>query len=174
MRLRNLLLLAVGTAALAACSSRSEDPQPVAQNPAPVAQNPAPPAASAETSDQQIYGSLEEELRAEVGDRVFFDFDSSSLRPDARQVIEAFATWLQQRPAVVTTIEGHADERGTRAYNLALGERRANAVKRYLNTLRVASDRVNTVSFGEERPAVIGSNKEAWDLNRRAQFQVAQ
>ena len=73
---------------------------------------------------------------------------------------------------MVTTIEGHADERGTRAYNLALGERRANAVKRYLNTLGVASDRVNTVSFGEERPAVTGSNKDAWAMNRRAQFQV--
>lgn len=162
MRLTLVLLLAAGAMTLAACSSSSDDQQPVAsQPPAPV------------TSAQTTYGSLEEELRAQVGDRVFFDFDSSSLRPDARQITESFGAWLQARPTVITTIEGHTDERGTRAYNLALGERRANSVKRYLTTLGVASNRVNTVSFGEERPAVTGSTKDAWALNRRAQFQVA-
>lgn len=162
MRLNFVLLLAAGAVALAACSS-SDDQQPVASQPQPVAVAPAQP----------TYGSLEEELRAQVGDRVFFDFDSSSLRPDARQITESLGAWLQSRPTVITTIEGHTDERGTRAYNLALGERRANSVKRYLTTLGIASNRVNTVSFGEERPAVTGSTEYAWALNRRAQFVVA-
>ncbi len=161
MRLKLVLLLAVGAAALSACSSSSDDQQPVASQPTPV--QPA----------QTSYGSLEEELRAQVGDRVFFDFDSSALRPDARQISEAFGAWLQARPTVIATIEGHADERGTRAYNLALGERRSNSVKRYLTTLGVNGSRINTVSFGEERPAVTGSTEYAWALNRRAQFQVA-
>ncbi len=163
MRLKLVLLLVAGAIGLAACSSSSDDQQPVAsQPPQPVA--PAQP----------TFGSLEEELRAQVGDRVFFDFDSSSLRPDARQITESFGAWLQARPTVITTIEGHTDERGTRAYNLALGERRASSVKRYLTTLGVASNRINTVSFGEERPAVTGSTEYAWALNRRAQFVVAQ
>ncbi|MEO1190447.1 MAG: peptidoglycan-associated lipoprotein Pal [Pseudomonadota bacterium] len=163
MSLRIASLLTIGVFVLAACSSTPE-PQPAPVQPAPA---PAPAPVSS-------FGSLEEELRAQVGDRVFFDFDRSDLRPDARQVTESFAAWLQARPQVNTVIEGHTDERGTRAYNLALGERRANSVKRYLGTLGVASSRVSTVSFGEERPAVVGSNQEAWALNRRAQFQVNQ
>ncbi len=162
MRLRMLLLLVAGAVTLGACAS-DQDNQTAVQ-PAPAPTTPAAPA----------FGSLEEELRAEVGDRVFFDFDRSDLRPDARATTEAFGAWLQARPAVVTTIEGHTDERGTRAYNLALGERRANSVKRYLTTLGVQPTRVSTVSFGEERPAVTGSTEYAWALNRRAQFQVAQ
>ncbi|GAB5469481.1 MAG: peptidoglycan-associated lipoprotein Pal [Rhodospirillales bacterium] len=162
MRFRFATLLAVGAFTLAACSSTPE-PQPVPVQPAPA---PAPVAAS--------FGSLEEELRAQVGDRVFFDFDRSDLRPDARAVTESFGAWLQARPQVTTVIEGHTDERGTRAYNLALGERRANSVKRYLGTLGVASNRVSTVSFGEERPAVTGSTEYAWALNRNAQFVVRQ
>ncbi len=162
MRLRLLLLFVAGAFTLGACAS--DQPNQAAVQPTPAPTTPSAPS----------FGSLEEELRAQVGDRVFFDFDRSDLRPDARATTEAFAAWLQTKPAVVTTIEGHTDERGTRAYNLALGERRANSVKRYLTTLGIQPTRVSTVSFGEERPAVTGSTEYAWALNRRAQFQVAQ
>jgi peptidoglycan-associated lipoprotein len=114
----------------------------------------------------------QEHLVVNVGDRVFFDFDRSDLRPEARATVEALAAWLGSYPAVTLTIEGHCDERGTREYNLALGERRANAVRDYLIALGVDAGRLNTISYGKERPAVLGSNEEAWAQNRRAVFVV--
>ncbi len=109
----------------------------------------------------------EEDLVANVGDRVFFDFDKSDLKPEARKTIEPWSAWLKQYPNVSVTIEGHCDERGTREYNLALGERRANAAKNFLTSLGVDARRVSTISYGKERPAVVGSNEAAWSQNRR-------
>jgi len=114
----------------------------------------------------------QEHLVANVGDRVFFDFDKSDLRPDARSTVESLAVWLNNYPATTLTIEGHADERGTREYNLALGDRRANSVRDYLAALGVSANRLSTISYGKERPAVLGSNEEAWAQNRRAVFVV--
>ena len=108
----------------------------------------------------------------EVGDRVFFDFDKYNLKPEGRGTVEALAAWLNSRQGVTLTIEGHADERGTREYNLALGERRANSVKDYLIALGINAGRLTTISYGEERPAVPGSYEEAWAQNRRAEFVV--
>lgn len=116
--------------------------------------------------------SPQEELIRDVGDRVFFDFDKFSLKPQGRETVEALAAWLNSRGGVTLTIEGHADERGTREYNLALGERRANAVKDYLIALGINAGRLTTISYGEERPAVPGSYEEAWAQNRRSQFVV--
>jgi len=109
----------------------------------------------------------QEDLVAQVGDRVFFDFDRFDLKPEARAIVEKQAAWLKANPVVTVTIEGHADERGTREYNLALAERRANAVRAYLQALGIAADRISTVSFGKERPEVLGSNEWAWSQNRR-------
>lgn len=103
-----------------------------------------------------------------VGDRVFFGFDKSSLTPEARKVLAEQADFLKANPNVTVTIEGHADERGTREYNLALGERRANSVKNYLVALGVDESRIRTISYGKERPAVLGHNEFAWSQNRRA------
>lgn len=103
-----------------------------------------------------------------VGDRVFFDFDSSDIRADAVPTLEAQATFLRTFPSLTIVVEGHADERGTREYNLALGERRANAHKDYLISLGVDPARIETISYGKERPAVAGSNESAWAQNRRA------
>lgn len=103
-----------------------------------------------------------------VGDRVLFEVDSSSLNASARSTLDGQARWLGQYSQYSLTIEGHADERGTREYNLALAARRANSVRDYLATLGVAPNRVDTVSFGKERPAVLGSNPEAWARNRRS------
>jgi peptidoglycan-associated lipoprotein len=114
----------------------------------------------------------QEELTVEVGDRVFFDFDKYDVRADQRGTVEALAAWLDTNPSVTLSIEGHADERGTREYNLALGERRANAVRDYLVALGTNPARLTTVSFGEERPAVLGSNDSAWAQNRRGVFVV--
>jgi len=112
--------------------------------------------------------SAQEDLVINVGDRVFFDFDKSDLRPDAIETLNRQAGWMKTNGAVTVTIEGHCDERGTREYNLALGERRAAAAKQYLESTGVDGGRMETVSYGKERPAVLGSNEAAWAQNRRA------
>jgi peptidoglycan-associated lipoprotein len=114
----------------------------------------------------------QEDLTVEVGDRVFFDYDKFNVRDDQRGTVEALAAWLDTNPSVTLAIEGHCDERGTREYNLALGERRANSVRDYLVALGVNPARLSTVSYGEERPAVLGSNDSAWAQNRRGVFVV--
>lgn len=108
-----------------------------------------------------------EDLVENVGDRVFFGYDSFSLTSEARSVLERQAEWLSQYATLAVTIEGHADERGTREYNLALGERRANAVRSYLVALGVSASRVSVVSYGKERPVVFDNDASAWSQNRR-------
>ena len=114
----------------------------------------------------------QEWLVVNVGDRVFFDFDRSDLTSDDQDTIEKVVAWMQTYPDVTVTLEGHADERGTREYNLALGERRANAVRRYMKALGIDGSRLSVISYGNERPAVLGSNEVAWAQNRRAVFVV--
>ena len=118
-------------------------------------------------SATQIRPGSQEDLVANVGDRVFFDFDKSDLKPEARRTIERWSAWLKQYPNVTVTIEGHCDERGTREYNIALGERRAASAKNFLTSLGIDARRVATISYGKERPAVVGSNEAAWSQNRR-------
>ena len=112
--------------------------------------------------------TAQEDLVINVGDRVFFDFDKSDLRPDAIDTLNRQSDWMSANGAITVTIEGHCDERGTREYNLALGERRASAAKQYLESMGVSGGRMDTVSYGKERPAVLGSNEAAWAQNRRA------
>lgn len=112
------------------------------------------------------------DLVVNVGDRVFFETDSSDLTAIARRTLEDQATWLAEYSNVSIMIEGHADERGTREYNLALGERRANSVKNYLVALGVAPSRIETITFGKERPAVPGMGSQAWSQNRRGVSRV--
>jgi peptidoglycan-associated lipoprotein len=102
-----------------------------------------------------------------IGDRVFFAFDSSEMRDDGRQVVQRWAQFLGQNPNAMAVIEGHTDDRGTREYNLGLGERRATSVRNYLVSLGVPASRVSTVSYGKERPAAVGSNQQSWSQNRR-------
>ena len=110
----------------------------------------------------------QEDLAANVGDRVYFVTDSSSVGADQRPVLERQAAWLQQYRQVTVMVEGHADERGTREYNLALGQRRANAARDILVSQGVAGTRVTTISFGKDRPAALGSDQPSWAQNRRA------
>ena len=121
-----------------------------------------------ETAGSGIVKGSQEDFIVNVGDRVFFGYDSSDLDSDALELLQDQVAWLKQNSNVSVTIEGHCDERGTREYNLALGEKRAQAVKNYLIGLGISPDRVSTVSYGKERPAVVGSNDGAWAQNRRS------
>ena len=119
------------------------------------------------TSSEDIIPGSQEDLIVNVGDRVFFNYDSAELDSDAQELLQDQAAWIKQH-GVSVTIEGHCDERGTREYNLALGEKRAQAVKNFLISLGVNSVSVSTISYGKERPAVVGSNDGAWSQNRRS------
>jgi len=112
--------------------------------------------------------SLVDTWKQQVGDRIFFDFDKSTISPEARAILERQAAFLKTNGQITLTVEGHCDERGTREYNLALGERRATADKSALVALGIQGSRLQTISYGKERPAVVGSNEAAWAQNRRA------
>ncbi len=102
--------------------------------------------------------------------KVYFEFDSSTLDDESRALVEAHANYLVNNPGVTLVLEGHADERGTREYNLALGERRARAVSNFMGVLGVAGNRVQNISYGEERPESMGHDESAWRLNRRVEI----
>lgn len=108
------------------------------------------------------------EFEKEVGDRVFFKYNSSELSHEAQKTLMHQAKWLKEHTNFSLTVAGHCDERGTREYNIALGERRAEAAKHFLVKHGVDAKRVETISYGKERPAVVGDNEEAWSKNRRS------
>jgi peptidoglycan-associated lipoprotein len=154
------LLLALGL--LAGCQSNAST-QPVDSKPADVA-NLAP--AGTGTVNQSPQQALRDQL-TQVGDRVFFETDHYDISPAAEGTLRSQAALLQAYPAVTVTIEGHADERGTREYNLALADRRAAAVRNYLAALGVATERIETVSYGKERPDCADASDSCWATNRR-------
>ena len=163
----NLPSILVASFILAACSTASQESADTdgggASAPATTQSNSTPQVAS--TGPEP--GS-QADLVANVGDRVFFEFDEFSLESEAREGVERWAAWLKTYPAVSVTLEGHADERGTREYNLALGERRANAAREYMVSIGLDPNRLRIVSFGKERPAVAGSIDSAYAQNRRS------
>jgi peptidoglycan-associated lipoprotein len=154
----NLKIVAAFAAALllGACASSEK----------PATDNGSSTAGGGGTAGQAAPGSVEE-FQVSVGDRVFFDYDSYEIRPDAQDTLRKQGAWLQQYRQYTVTIEGHCDERGTREYNLALGERRANSVKNYLVALGVDANRVQTISYGKERPENPGHDEIAFSQNRR-------
>ncbi len=115
---------------------------------------------------------LKGELREFEADRIYFDFDRSELKPESKAILTKKADWLQSHPQFSVRIEGNCDERGTNEYNLALGERRANAAWKYLNALGVSGSRLSTISYGEERPLDSRSNEKAWAENRNDGFKL--
>jgi len=160
-----LALAAAAAATLAACASKPK-PAPAAPPPPPPppAETAPPPAPVGET----VLPGSERDFVVNVGDRVYFDFDKYDIRTDAQPLLEAQAAWLKRYPAVAVRIEGNCDERGTREYNLALGARRANAVRDFLVARGVAGDRISTVSYGKEKPIDAGTGEEADAHNRNA------
>lgn len=117
--------------------------------------------------DSSVVPGSQQDLATNVGDRVFFAYDSSDIAPEARDTLARQAEWLNRYPNLQITIEGHSDERGTREYNIALGDRRATSVKTFLVSQGIPSSRINTISYGKERPAVVGSDASSWAQNRR-------
>lgn len=159
------LLVAVPVLALAACSSKSStgagDADTSATNQTVQVERVDPAVTAAEQMRQKM-----EALRRE--NTVYFDFDKSTIRPEFAEVLQAHGEFLRANPSVRVTIEGHTDERGTPEYNIALGERRALSVVQYLQNLGVSAGQLSTVSYGEEKPAVRGTNEAAYAQNRRA------
>lgn len=149
MRIKYLSLIAA-VALIAACDTTPKDG-----------------AGAGGAGQTSIRPGSQEDLAQNVGDRVFFGTDRSDLNTEARTTLGRQAQWLKTYASVTVTIEGHADERGTREYNLALGERRATAARNYLIAQGIQSGRVKTISYGKERPAVLGSDDSAWSQNRR-------
>ena len=130
---------------------------------------------SSSSSDSPSYASgdskqanLQGYLQNEIGDRVYFETNKHNINSAAAFILESQANWLNSTPGFQIIIEGHCDERGTREYNLALGERRANSVKEFLVSLGVEPGRISTISYGKERPAADGSTSESWAENRRS------
>ena len=168
-----LALVGVAAASLAACASRPK-PQPAAPAPEPTPAAPSqpytPPPAPP-VSSGVLPGSVQDFV-VNVGDRVYFDTDEYSVRADAQPVLAGQAQWLNRYPGVRVRIEGNADERGTREYNLALGARRANAVRDFLIGQGVSASRIETISFGKERPLDPGTNDEAWAKNRNGRTAI--
>lgn len=163
IRMPNRLRLVAMAAVLvvAGCASK---PKPAAEAPPP-----APPPMSSvpgQVESTMIPGSVQD-FRVNVGDTVHFDYDKYQIRSEDRDLLQRQAGWLQKYPQVRVTIEGHCDERGTREFNLALGARRANAVKEYLVSLGLSSARVDTISYGKERPMCTESSESCWSQNRR-------
>ena len=151
------------TLLLAACTHKQEAVN-TAPPPAPPQQQAAMPPAPVQSS---IVPGSAEDLRVNVGDTVHFGYNEYNVMDSDKSVLGRQAAWLQKYPSVRVTIEGHCDERGTREYNLALGARRANAVKEYLVSQGVSAGRVETVSYGKERPICTDSNEACWSQNRR-------
>jgi peptidoglycan-associated lipoprotein len=168
--LRNVMrvqfaLAFVAALALAACSSK---PETTASTAGTGAKTTTTTQSGAAAGTAAVAPGTKEDFTVNVGDTVYFGYDRYDLTPEAQTQLQKQAAWLKNYPNVAIGIEGHCDERGTREYNLALGERRANAVRDYLVALGVPAGRLQTISFGKERPAVIAFDEAGYALNRRA------
>ena len=152
IKMKKLLSVFCAVVALSACSTLSE---------------------SSLFGGSECESKMARDFMANAEDRVFFAYDSSAISAKSADVLNTQVKWLKKHDEVNVVVQGYCDERGTREYNLALGERRANAVKQYLISKGVAANRISVISYGKERPAVLGNNEAAWAQNRRAVTVVA-
>jgi len=178
----SLVVVMIGL--VASCSSGPKASTTPPDEPKVTFQEPTPPVAEEVISEPRVDPIVSEEVHEELPQDiqelnrrgylqdVFFDTDRYDLKPESREILARNSSWLQQFQSVKILVEGHCDERNTREYNLALGERRANAVRDYLVFLGIAPTRVRTISYGEERPFALGHDESAWRLNRRAHFVI--
>jgi len=171
-----LALVTFVTLSVAACATKKKDeivptppPPPVEQ---PKQDTYVPPKTNDLPPPPSIVPGSQQDFVVNVGDRVFFDLDQSSIREDAKAILDKQAAWLVRYPVVKVRIEGNADERGTREYNFALGARRAEAVSQYLTSKGVVPARIATISYGKENPIATGTDEEAWSQNRNAHTSI--
>lgn len=177
LKVGSLTLAAI--AFVVACSPKPKPTPPPAPTPAPVSTPTVvtvePPAPIPQPTPRVDADDITRKSLSEISSYLkpaFFDYDKADIRADTRDVLAANATWLKKYASVQFTIEGHSDERGTAQYNLALGDRRANAAKDYLASLGVDASGIKTVSYGKERPFATGHDEDSWQKNRRAHFVV--
>jgi peptidoglycan-associated lipoprotein len=154
-----VLILAVSGLALTGCATKRDSLPPEAIG---------TPGSSGSSQGARVPGSQEDFVASTASDRIYFDTDRYNVDSEDATVLASQAEWLKRYPATRVTIEGHCDERGTRDYNLALGDRRANAAKNYLASLGVSPSRISVISYGKERPDAMGSDEASWARNRRA------
>ena len=169
-----LALVATAACSLAACQSKPKPTYPTQTPSTSPGPSTTPPPSTGPVSGQPV-GALPgsaQDFIVNVGDRVYFDTDQHDVREDARPLLTAQSEWLRRYPSVVVRIEGNADERGTREYNLALGARRANSVRDFLVGQGVTAGRISTISYGKEQPIDTGSGEEAWQKNRNARTSI--
>ena len=172
---KNLMIVLIFTAFLFACESTPEK-----ADDAVAVEDQGTDLSEADDSEAQAYGTEDDDLSAmsSLDDPtsllsvriIYFEYDSSDIRPEYRQTVEAHAAYLTANPSTTLTLEGHADERGSREYNLALGERRAQSIKRQMTLLGASTNQIRTVSYGEERPSIDGHDETAWSENRRVEI----
>jgi peptidoglycan-associated lipoprotein len=173
-RVARLALIGLAAASLAACASRPKPAGPVAPTQPSQPSQPSYPQQGppiSPTNQGPLPGTVQDFV-INIGERIYFDTDQYDIRSDAQPTLGAQAQWLNRYPAVRVRIEGNADERGTREYNLALGARRANAVREFLIGQGVSGSRIETLSYGKERPIDGGSNDDAWAKNRNARTAI--
>jgi len=152
-----MFVIVAATLALAACSGSNTPPE---GSVGPIG------GPGGGVSSSRFGPGSQGDLAQVAGDRVFFAYDKADISAEGQQILERQAQWLRRYPNVTVTIEGHTDERGTREYNLALGERRAQAVKNVLTAAGIPAGRIQTISYGKERPIIVGSNEEGYAQNR--------
>ena len=162
MKLGPTLIVATALIAVAGCAKKAPEQLPPAPEQTPSGEAP-PPAEIGPAPGSQAHF-----VANVTSDRVYFGLDQYDIDAEDQATLQSQAAYLRQYPNVRVTIEGHADERGTREYNLALGDRRANAAKNYLASLGIDAGRINTISYGKERPEALGSDEASWARNRRA------
>jgi peptidoglycan-associated lipoprotein len=160
---RTLLMMGAALLALSACAKKRVDLPPE-----PVGTNNTGSGGATGLGSRAAPGSYEDFVASVASDRVYFDTDRFDIDAEDQATLQSQAQWLQRYPNTRVTIEGHCDERGTREYNLALGERRANAAKNYLASIGISPARISTISYGKERPDALGSDEASWARNRRA------
>jgi peptidoglycan-associated lipoprotein len=172
---RNVWLVALVTVAATAACGKSQapaQPEPQPQTPPPVQAPPARPAPAPSRDDAAAREAERRRIISILEQVVHFDYDDVTIRPDAQQMLSAKVPVLRANPGIRIRLEGHADERGSVEYNLALGMRRANAVRQYLADFGIDASRFETFSYGEDRPSRQGANESAWSQNRRAEFRI--
>jgi peptidoglycan-associated lipoprotein len=164
-----VLAFACGTLMMSSCAKKQVGTGEAARPAAAPAPAPAPAAAAPSTAGVD----LAQEVRAFEAQGIYFDYDKSEIKADAKAILEKKAAWLRANPSYKVKIEGNCDERGTNEYNLALGDRRAKSAQKFLNALGISMDRMSTISYGEEKPICKEKNEKCWSQNRRDDFKLS-